>query len=96
VTHPNGGLGWNGPLGSNPWWIGSVAEGIFLLGVERNGDKVIGVTYAPLLRNLNRWQWGMTLVQHAADTKLTTRSTSWYVWKVCRILNSSSCLDRRW
>ncbi|KAK4109194.1 glycoside hydrolase family 51 protein [Canariomyces notabilis] len=82
VTHPNGGLGWNGPLGSNPWWIGSVAEGIFLLGVERNGDKVIGVTYAPLLRNLNRWQWGMTLVQHAADTKLTTRSTSWYVWKL--------------
>ncbi|KAK5652000.1 hypothetical protein OQA88_10903 [Cercophora sp. LCS_1] len=82
VTHPNGGLAWDGPLASNPWWAGSVAEGIFLLGAERNADKVIGVTYAPLLRNLNRWQWGMTIVQHAADTKLTTYSTSWYIWKL--------------
>lgn len=37
---------------------------------------------APQMRNLNRWQWGMTLVQFAADTALTTYSTSWHVWKV--------------
>ena len=67
-----------------PWWGGSVGEAIFLLGLERNGDKVIGTTYAPGLRNLNRWQWSMTQIQHAADPALTTLSTSYHVWKVCR------------
>jgi alpha-N-arabinofuranosidase len=28
-----------------PWWIGSVAEAVFLLGAERNADKIIGTTY---------------------------------------------------
>jgi alpha-L-arabinofuranosidase len=42
------------------------------------------------MRNLNRWQWGMTLVQHAADTALTTYSTSWHVWKVSLCLRQQS------
>jgi len=67
---------------ANPWWGGSVGEAILLIGSERNSDKVIGACYAPGLRNLNRWQWGMTIVQHAADTALTTFSTSWHVWKL--------------
>ncbi|KAK3376066.1 glycoside hydrolase superfamily [Lasiosphaeria ovina] len=81
AVHPNGGLGWadGNTLMANPWWGGSVSEGIFMIGAERNGDKVIGAAYAPGLRNLNRWQWGMTLLQHAADPALTTRSTSWYL-----------------
>ena len=45
---------------------------------------------APQMRNLNRWQWGMTLVQHAADTALTTYSTSWHVWKVSLCLRQQS------
>ncbi|KHE82779.1 glycoside hydrolase family 51 protein [Neurospora crassa] len=81
-THPNGGIGWSGNLMPFPWWGGSVGEAIFLLGLERNGDKVIGATYAPGLRNLNRWQWAMTQIQHAADPALTTLSTSYYVWKL--------------
>ncbi|KAH7625864.1 glycoside hydrolase superfamily [Sordaria sp. MPI-SDFR-AT-0083] len=81
-THPNGGIGWDGNLMPFPWWGGSVAEAIFLLGLERNGDKVIGTTYAPGLRNLNRWQWSMTQIQHAADPALTTLSTSYHVWKL--------------
>lgn len=32
-----------------PFWIGSVSEAVFLLGAERNSDRVIGVAYAPLL-----------------------------------------------
>lgn len=28
-----------------PWWSGSVSEAVFLLGAERNADKVIGTTY---------------------------------------------------
>lgn len=81
-THPNGGIGWDGNLMPFPWWGGSVGEAIFLLGLERNGDKVIGTTYAPGLRNLNRWQWSMTQIQHAADPALTTLSTSYHVWKL--------------
>ncbi|KAK3690512.1 glycoside hydrolase superfamily [Podospora appendiculata] len=79
TVHANGGKGWDGNLMPNPWWAGSVAEAIFLLGAERNSDRIIGATYAPGLRNLNRWQWGMTLMQHAADPALTTLSTSWYL-----------------
>ncbi|KAK0669942.1 family 51 putative glycoside hydrolase [Cercophora samala] len=81
-THPNGGIAWEGDLMPLPWWGGSVAEAIFLISTERNGDKIIGATYAPGLRSLDRWQWSMTWVQHAADPALTTRSTSWYVWRI--------------
>jgi hypothetical protein len=28
-----------------PFWLGSVAEAVFLLGAERNADKIIGTTY---------------------------------------------------
>ncbi|KXX74213.1 Alpha-L-arabinofuranosidase A [Madurella mycetomatis] len=81
-THPNGGIAWDGDLMPFPWWGGSVAEGIFLISAERNADKILGATYAPGLRNMNRWQWSMTLLQHAADPALTTLSTSWYVWRL--------------
>jgi alpha-N-arabinofuranosidase len=104
AVHPNGGIGWNGNLMPYPWWGGAVGEAIFLLGAERNGDRVIGTTYvsahesnavyagcawkltdapqAPGLRNLNRWQWSVTLIQFAADPALTTKSTSWYLQRV--------------
>ena len=46
---------WNNPKGvpwgekfpKYPWWLGSVAEAIFLIGAERNSalQKVIGSTY---------------------------------------------------
>ena len=41
------GVPWGNPFPSFPWWIGSVAEAIFLLGAERNSgeNKVVGVTY---------------------------------------------------
>ena len=51
-----------------------------MIGYERNADRVLGTFYAPVLRNMNRWQWSITMVQFAADPALTTRSTSWYVW----------------
>ncbi|KAB5536249.1 glycoside hydrolase superfamily [Coniochaeta sp. 2T2.1] len=81
-VHPNGGIGWDGDLMPFPWWGGAVGEAIFLLGAERNGDRIIGTTYAPGLRNMNRWQWSVTLLQFAADPALTTRSTSWYLLKL--------------
>ncbi|KAK7402727.1 hypothetical protein QQX98_011516 [Neonectria punicea] len=82
ATHPNGGTGWDGDLMPFPWWIGAVGESISLIGYERNADRIPGTFYAPVLRNMNKWQWAVTILQFAADTALTTRSTSWYVWEL--------------
>jgi alpha-N-arabinofuranosidase len=52
ATEPNngGGIDWsNTHFSLYPWWIGSVAEAVFLLGAERNADKVIGTTYVSFL-----------------------------------------------
>ena len=41
-----GGINWDDTNFSlYPWWIGSVSEAVFLLGAERNADKIIGTTY---------------------------------------------------
>jgi alpha-N-arabinofuranosidase len=65
-----------------PWYIGAVGEAVSLIGYERNADRIPGTFYAPVLRNMNRWQWAVTIVQFAADPAMTTRSTSWYVWEL--------------
>lgn len=52
ATEYNNGVGidWgNTHFSLYPWWIGSVAEAVFLLGAERNADKIIGTTYVRLL-----------------------------------------------
>jgi alpha-N-arabinofuranosidase len=45
-----------------PIWIGAVGEAIYTLGAERNGDIVIGASYAPGFQNLNNFQWGVSLL----------------------------------
>ncbi|GAB7365341.1 hypothetical protein MBLNU230_g6421t1 [Neophaeotheca triangularis] len=80
ATHVNNGSRFEGDLHPFPWWIGSVGEAISMIGYERNIERVRGTYYAPVLRNMNRWQWSITIVQFAADPALTTRSTSWYIW----------------
>lgn len=82
ATHVNNGTRWEGSLYYFPWWIGSVGEAASLIGYERNSDRMPGTFYAPVLRNMNRWQWAITILQFAADPALTTRSTSWYVWSL--------------
>ncbi|KAI1341195.1 alpha-L-arabinofuranosidase [Xylariaceae sp. FL0016] len=82
AVHPNGGTGWDGGLMPFPWWGGAVGEAVSLIGYERNHDRLIGAAYAPIVRNMNRWQWAITMIQFAADPALTTRSTSWYVWEL--------------
>lgn len=82
ATHPNGGISWDGGLQPFPWWIGTVGEAVSMIGYERNADRIPGVFYAPVLRNMNRWQWAVTILQFAADPAMTTRSTSWYVWEL--------------
>lgn len=84
ATHVNGATPprWNGPLYKYPWWIGAVGEAISLLGYERNADRVPGTMYAPVLKNENRFQWPITLIQFTADTKQTTRAVTWYCWRL--------------
>lgn len=82
ATHPNNGTGFDGDLMPFPWWIGTVGEAVSLIGYERNADRIPATFYAPVLRSMDRWQWAVTIVQFAADPKLTTRSTSWYVWEL--------------
>lgn len=80
ATHPNGGTRWDGGLYKFPWWIGAVGEAVSMIGYERNSDRIPGTFYAPVIRNMNRWQWAVTLIQH--DAASTTRSVSWYVWSL--------------
>ncbi|GAB7342511.1 hypothetical protein MBLNU457_g0701t1 [Dothideomycetes sp. NU457] len=76
---PNAGVNYSLPGLQYPEWIGSVAEAVFFLGMERNGDKVIGAAYAPLLENVNSIQWQPDLISFNADPDQTALSTSWHV-----------------
>src|ERR1700712_2023846 len=52
-----------------PSWIGTVSEAIFLLGAEKNADKILGTSYAPLLQNLHSSQWTPDLISFNADPR---------------------------
>jgi len=84
ATHVNGATPprWDGKLYKYPWWIGAVGEAISLLGYERNSDRIPGTFYAPVLKNVNRFQWPITLIQFSADPKQTTRAVTWYCWSL--------------
>jgi alpha-N-arabinofuranosidase len=38
-------------------WRTAISEAAFMTGLERNGDVVQMASYAPLLANVNAWQW---------------------------------------
>ena len=40
-----GGVNWSLSKWMFPMWIGTVAEAVFLIGTERNADKMIGAAY---------------------------------------------------
>lgn len=65
-----------------PYWIGSVSEAIFVIGMERNADRVWGWSYAPVLQNLNSYQWSPDLISFTADQTQTVLSTSYEVLKL--------------
>lgn len=74
-----GGVNWgnHAPFFPFPVWVGSVAESVFLLGAERNADRIFGASYAPVLQNLNSYEWSPDLISFTADPRDTVRSTSW-------------------
>jgi alpha-N-arabinofuranosidase len=51
------GTNWSAPKIEWPIWVGAVSESIWSLGVERNGDVTIGMSYAPGFQNLNSYVW---------------------------------------
>jgi alpha-N-arabinofuranosidase len=84
ATHVNGATPprWDGTLYKYPWWIGAVGEAVSLIGYERNSDRIPGTFYAPVLKNNNRFQWPITLIQFDADPKRTTKAVTWYCWSL--------------
>ena len=67
------------PRAFAPFWYGSVAEAIYLLGAERNSDHIIGALYAPTFMNREQWQVKPNMIQFDPDPTSTTFSTSYYV-----------------
>jgi alpha-N-arabinofuranosidase len=60
VIQPNANgapVDWNASKMSYGSWVGAVGEAIYLLGAERNGDVVLGASYAPGFQNVNNFQW---------------------------------------
>lgn len=43
-------------------WQAALAEAAFMTGLERNGDVVRMASYAPLLANVDAWQWKPDLI----------------------------------
>ncbi|PSR90718.1 alpha-L-arabinofuranosidase A [Coniella lustricola] len=76
------GVNWADPKNPWPYWIGSVSEAIFVIGMERNADRVWGWSYAPLLQNLNSYEWSPDLISFTADQSQTVTSTSYDVLKL--------------
>jgi alpha-N-arabinofuranosidase len=53
-------VNWDLPKYKYPTWVGAVAEAIWNIGAERNGDAVMGMSYAPGFQNLNSYEWGVS------------------------------------
>lgn len=54
---PSAVVDWSRAKNEYTYWIGAISEAVFLLGAERNSDKIFGSSFAPLLQNLNSFQW---------------------------------------
>jgi alpha-L-arabinofuranosidase len=68
-----------GPIRGN--LLAALAEGVFLLGCERNADAVQMVSYAPLLAHVNGRSWGWhAMIYH--DSSRVFGTASYYLWKL--------------
>jgi alpha-N-arabinofuranosidase len=70
---------WSAPRWPFPMWIGTVSEAVYLLGAERNADKILGASYAPLLQNLNSYEWAPDLISFTSDPSQDVKSTSYHL-----------------
>jgi alpha-N-arabinofuranosidase len=51
---------WDAPKLRYPIWVGAVAEAVWTIGAERNGDAVMGMAYAPGFQNQNSYEWAVS------------------------------------
>jgi alpha-L-arabinofuranosidase len=68
-----------GPIRGN--LLAALAEGVFLMGCERNADAVQMVSYAPLLAHVNgrSWDWH-AMIYH--DSTHVFGTASYYLWQL--------------
>ncbi|PGH34989.1 alpha-N-arabinofuranosidase [[Emmonsia] crescens] len=84
----------NGVQLSEPNMQCSVAEAVFMIGMERNSDVVKMGAYAPLFRNLGGTQWTPNMIEfnHSPDG-VVLLSTSYYVHQLFSIYRGRTILD---
>lgn len=61
-------------------WKSALAEAAFMTGLERNADVVHLASYAPLLGNVNAWQWRPDLIWF--DNQQVVATPNYYVQKM--------------
>lgn len=66
-------------IGGHETLQAGVAEAMFLLGFEHNGDKVVASSFAPLLRNVHGTQWAYDLINFNSSRLYTLPSYSMQV-----------------
>lgn len=79
---PSGIVNFSNPLGIHvpyPNLVAAIAEGVYLLGAERNPSVVDFIAYAPSLANLNWENWTPNLVSFTANPNETVRSASYFM-----------------
>jgi alpha-L-arabinofuranosidase len=68
-----------GPIRGN--LFAALAEGVFLMGCERNADAVQMVSYAPLLAHVDGRSWGWhAMIYH--DSTRVFGTASYYLWQL--------------
>jgi alpha-N-arabinofuranosidase len=65
-----------------PRLLSAIAEGVYLLGAERNPLVVKLTSYAPSLQNWNWYNWTPNLIAFDADPSHTVLSVSYYLQKL--------------
>jgi len=74
-----------------PTLQGSLAESVFIMGMQRNGDLTLGLSYAPYLANIEATQWTPNMIQfNITDLAL---STSYYVHQMVSKAHADTILS---
>lgn len=108
IDTPDGVVDFSDPADTHvfyPRLLSAIAEGVYLLGCERNPNVVKLTSYAPSLQNLNWYNWTPNLVAFDADPKNTIKSVSFYMQKLFNsyrgtesltVTNSAGDFDPLW
>ncbi|CAG8423631.1 unnamed protein product [Penicillium salamii] len=65
-----------------PIMQGSVAEAVFMIGIERNSDVVKMAAYAPLLQLTNSTQWTPNLIGFTQSPSMVIETSSYFVQQI--------------